>query len=271
MSKKEKTIIAKEHDKEQYFYSKWWFWLIIIALIVINSCCLFIKDKTLLSNLLTIISGWISGIATIFIGVIATRQNKRYKQDTDEYNRKQEELIKQQYDFETFKHIMDARTTYIKNTKGQLQNFLIMFDNKKITSLLAEMETVKNSVRFEDSNYAQRIINFGDDLTPHYLDLKQNILNDWNRTSINDDLVKALDTYYTKLATKIKLLNYLKIPDEIKEMNESLSEILVDLYKEKQKYITELDVDLNQVLLQKTGDLNFIKKHYTYLKEKNNG
>ncbi|MDE6284280.1 MAG: hypothetical protein K2M17_00865 [Bacilli bacterium] len=68
MNKKKATII---------------FWIILA--IVILACmgniiyAIFAKsDKT--TNILTVISGWISGVATLVIGIIAYSQNKKYKE-----------------------------------------------------------------------------------------------------------------------------------------------------------------------------------------------
>ena len=102
--------------KEKYFYQKWWFWVTIVLLICSNFTCLLISDSSIQSSIIAIIGAWVSGIATIFIGVIATRQNKRYKQDSDEH-------IKKQYDFEVYKQIIEIRTNYVENIKKKLNSF----------------------------------------------------------------------------------------------------------------------------------------------------
>ena len=45
------------------------------------------------ANIFTAVSGWISGIATIVLGVIALVVNEKYKKDNDNFILKQEELF----------------------------------------------------------------------------------------------------------------------------------------------------------------------------------
>ena len=85
----------KESQKENkcLFYKKWWFWIIISSIL----CCVNIAyaiwgcKTTNKSDILTAISGWISGVATLGVGLIAYRQNKVYKEEND----KIEELHRQ--------------------------------------------------------------------------------------------------------------------------------------------------------------------------------
>ncbi len=72
---------AKSEEKaNKPFYAKWWFWIITVGII----CCIanFIyaiygcdENK---SNILTVISGWISGVATFIVGIIAANQSSKY-------------------------------------------------------------------------------------------------------------------------------------------------------------------------------------------------
>jgi len=57
-------------------------WIMLVAVFIATIVCsIFIKDN---SNLFTMISGWISGIATIVLGLIAVFQNKYYKKVQDD-------------------------------------------------------------------------------------------------------------------------------------------------------------------------------------------
>lgn len=261
----------RKKDNDKYFYHRRLFWLIILILFFGSGTLFFIKDTDLLGNLIGIISAWMGVIATIFIGIIATHQNKKYKEDGDDFNRKQELLIQKQHDFEIYKNIMDVRIQYVNNIKQELQNFVVEFDYKKIVNILAEIEIVKYEKKFEESNYSQRIMEFKDKLSPFYIDLKQNILNDWHKTDTNTQLIDLLDDYFLKLTESIKNINYSNIPQVISKMNNTFANKLFEIYRTKQIYVTKLDVDLNMVLTKHSEDLNFVQNHYTYLKEENNG
>ncbi|MBO4572994.1 MAG: hypothetical protein J5762_04440 [Clostridia bacterium] len=89
-----------EKQKKKPLYAKCWFktiiWIIIliaiIALIAGNVLYAIYGCQENKSDLLTVISGWVSGIATIFLGIVALRQNEKYKDDAD---KDKEILLKQ--------------------------------------------------------------------------------------------------------------------------------------------------------------------------------
>lgn len=81
-------------EKKNKFYKNLWFWLIIggVLLFVINILVLvFVKDAWQ-SAWLTFISGWVSGFATIALGLIAFWQNKRYKIENDAFLNEQQRI-----------------------------------------------------------------------------------------------------------------------------------------------------------------------------------
>lgn len=82
MKKRERRHIA--------FYKKWYFWL-IISLIFVSTCLLIlIPDINLRTTIIGVCGIWGSSIATIFIGVIAERQNERF-----EFRSRKESTIKE--------------------------------------------------------------------------------------------------------------------------------------------------------------------------------
>lgn len=244
---------------EKYFYQKWWFWFTIVLLICSNFTCLLISDKSLQSSIIAIIGAWVSGIATIFIGVIATRQNKRYKQDSDEH-------IKKQYDFEVYKQIIEIRTNYVENIKKQLNSFCENFDFAFVTSRLAKLQVLfQENPLMSDTSEPSEILDFQARLKLHYLDLKQAVMDDWNKQEYTETFCKALDKYFSELHVFISTINYKDLPKTIGNINSTMCELQLELMKQKNNVIVQLDVDLNQVLLEKSGDLDFIKKHYNYL------
>ena len=79
MSKiEEKQKKQPKKKTEDYFYQKWWFWVVIGVIFAGTWALLFIKDIDLRSSIIGICGVWGSTIATIFIGIIAARQNERY-------------------------------------------------------------------------------------------------------------------------------------------------------------------------------------------------
>ncbi|MGN1201520.1 MAG: hypothetical protein ACI4R8_04630 [Candidatus Caccovivens sp.] len=220
------------------------------------------------ANIFTAVSGWVSGISTIVLGVVAVKQNKKYKQENDEFNKKQEELIRKQYDFEVYKNIVDTRRKYVEKIKQDTNEFCQNFNYMIISSKLASMHAFKEQVGVQPSI---QINEFDAGIVTPYLDLKQSIANDWNKKQTNDDLIKTLDNYFLGIKVGIKGVDYYHIENSIKQFNEKMSPLYLELLENKNRYITELDVDLNMILTNKSEDVNFLKEHYSYLKEKNNG
>lgn len=81
------------------FYKSWWFWLSIVALLLcVGNILLAHLYKTESANIFTAVSGWVSGIATIVLGVVAVVQNRKYKEENDRiitYQRQRDWLIEQ--------------------------------------------------------------------------------------------------------------------------------------------------------------------------------
>lgn len=67
--------------------------LVGIALLVSNICVLlYVSDINSQSAWLTLFSGWVSGLATIALGIVAVVQNRKYKKENDRYLKEQQEL-----------------------------------------------------------------------------------------------------------------------------------------------------------------------------------
>lgn len=100
------------------FYKCWWFWLIIgLAFLLCGGNILIAHLKTTGSNIFTAVSGWVSGIATAILGVIAVIQNKKYKEENDRYLKEQEELSQ--------KNINDQNDLAWRNSQYQLFCFYV--------------------------------------------------------------------------------------------------------------------------------------------------
>lgn len=66
------------------FYKSFWFWLIVFGVLIFIGNILVLllcPDNSFKSNLLTLISGLVSGIATLAVGLIAYNQSRQYQND----------------------------------------------------------------------------------------------------------------------------------------------------------------------------------------------
>ena len=99
-------------------------WLIVIGslLFVANMVCSIIFRGENGANIFTAISGWVSGIATVILGIIAVVQNKSYKEENDRVLQKQSE--------ENVKFIASQKDIAWRNTQYQLLTLYLSTLNK---------------------------------------------------------------------------------------------------------------------------------------------
>ena len=87
-----------------------------LALLIGNICIIVFVDSNVRSDWLTLYSGWVSGIATAILGIIAVIQSKNYKNDNDEFLNEQQrinsQLMQDQYDLSWRKNQYDIYNAY---------------------------------------------------------------------------------------------------------------------------------------------------------------
>lgn len=101
MSKKKISSWIKKH----------WITIVLVSigivLLIGNICVLLFTNENNQSAWLTLISGWVSGIATVILGVIAVCQNRKYKQENEDYElslAQREWRIEQKEEFKGYLH-----------------------------------------------------------------------------------------------------------------------------------------------------------------------
>ncbi|MDE6442032.1 MAG: hypothetical protein K2L12_04695 [Clostridia bacterium] len=228
------------------------------------------------ANIYTAISGWVSGIATIILGVIAVVQNRKYKKENDSFMQRQREentaLIKKQTDCTIFNNIMNQRCNFIETAKQRLYEFVKNYNFRKITLWLAELQVEANNKKLalDDSSCGALINQFFDGLSIEYSDLILFIENDWCKSKEKEKIIDAIKNYVITVVD-LRTKDYFQIVNTIKQFNQKCIPLFVELLKAKSSYIISLDVDYNMILTTRTGDIDFIKGHYSYDKEQNNG
>ncbi len=95
--KKNKGNKENKHKLPKKPKNLWWIWILIGVILFASNLTYALIGENVKSNVLTVISGWVGGIATVFLGLIAFKQNKDYtlfvnKRDMidlfrEEYNR----------------------------------------------------------------------------------------------------------------------------------------------------------------------------------------
>ena len=211
------------------FYQKWWFWgivLLFIGVCALNIYLAYISNQEY-ANLFTAISGWVSGVATAFIGFIAYFQNNRYtllnlKRDT-----------KQQI-YEERKAFVDL---YNKN----------VFPNK-LTDLLSVVIYPCQDENQQRTMYDLQLNNLRQDLFSFLQSIQAfNFIPD-NLLEIIEEIKKMLDCTY-KHYEKIKhsLKNDETVINEIKIIGEESLKWIKKMLQLKQRVFNEYDSLLDKI------------------------
>ena len=231
----------KESRKENkcLFYKKWWFWIIISSIL----CCVNIAyaiwgcKTTNKSDILTAISGWISGVATLGVGLIAYRQNKVYKEEND----KIEELHRQ----------CDWRKEQKEIVKLYLENIIKAYEDLKeyqYSKVIEEMikNNAKSVVVLEEMIYDQALKGIND----NFISIAVNSIYYFEG-------IEELLTLYGKYCFRLRLL-IKKLVETIKNGETDdvikLRDIYRDLLDGFHHYIAKIQLFLTQTLTNDSFD-----------------
>ena len=262
---------AENNTPNKSFNKNTWILLIVVGsvLCVINIVLACIFRGADGANIFAAISGWVSGIATIILGVIAVVQNKKYKQENDSFMQRikeeNEALITRQTNQTIFNNIMNQRCNFVETAKHRLHTFIKDFDFRKVTLWLAELQVESNNANLviDDTSSAALIQHYYKDIAVECSDLLQFIKNDWYKSEVKGRMYDVVKDYVETMIL-LQPKNYSQIQTTIKQITAQCAQKFEELIKTKNEYITWLDVDFNMTLTTKTGDIDFVKSHYSY-------
>lgn len=267
---------AKTKEKQNKpFYTKWCFWVIIGLILCGNIAVLiWVQNTDLKANLLTLISGWVSFIATLLIGVIAFRQSKDYKEENDKFIQEQNDIMWRQNQLGIFKQereslskIYDDGTKSIyafidynvlKETENQSLNNKLFIIQLKIGDFIAALQSyIIHSFFYDESK--KNILIKSNDLIEIVMELPKYI-TEINHNQNVDQNKKTIYKIRKKIVSKSL---------EIEELLRNLIAYLDILIYE----ITKLDIDkLKTVILENEIDNTKINEEISkIIKESNDG
>ena len=225
----------KNSTSEKYFYLKWWFWTIIIVLFAITWLFLRISDIDLRTSIIGICGIWGSTIATIFIGVIATKQNDRVEirerkeiliREIQQEQRQFIEEFSKTFDYENFYDLLFAYLSY-EDTFEDIQKKVFYTLNLigKLNQFEKNLEMINYS-RICLKSFMEGYKEFKKFVTTKLIKAKQIKI-------VDEKTAKTYRQYYTKLAKK-------------------LNEQLINMNQLKNAVIFEMQFAINQVVNSKT-------------------
>lgn len=245
------SIMKKEKKKDRKpFYKVWWYYVVVALFFVINVAVLIGVRGDLQANLLTFISGWISFVATVMIGIVAFKQSERYKKDSDE-------AVEQQYDFEIAKLIIEDRVWAIRYLKEDLREFLKVFDYSIIRLKLSKIDGLQNqrAIHIQQSHLEQEVYFFASDIQIKSDELKKKIQNDIIECEAKQMLIGCLEALIKEYKKGVTGLNRRLADTCLLPLHDKLKDAIYS-------YLVYLDTDINTLLVENIRDTAFIKSKY---------
>jgi len=237
-----------------------------VVLLVGNICVLcYVSEANGQSAWLTLYSGWVSGIATIILGVIAVVQNKQYKEENDDN-------IKKQYDFELFKLIIHQREQYISRISVMLDDYVAQFDYKKLIPIIEEIGSLYHP-QFEHVQTVElkaKLDFFYRELVSKKAQLVQLINTDMVLSLEKDNILENLKEYESTVLYN-KSFSDNMTQAAILNLHKQIGKLYENLTESTQKYLDFIDNDLIKSITEKSTDIEYIKRRYVKQGEQNNG
>ncbi len=219
------------------------------------------------SIIVTIISGWISGLSTLVVGIVAFLQSKKYNDSNNEF-------IKKQFELEQAKAIVNARVLFVDNLKKTWKEFVenvnpavmanaIMVLNNDISGNIIYDKAIKLIV---DSTFVVHS-NCNNLLNQIELDFLDSEEKDKLKECVSKYKEKYLsffedDKNTHKMATDLNALFDFVLKD--------FGEMFLNLTKLGNKYIVKSDLDINFSINYKINDIKYLKEQYSPIKENPN-
>ncbi len=179
---------TKEKTKKS-FYKLWWFWLIIGVIFVGSWFLFFISNLDVRTSIIGILGVWGSTIATIFIGIIAAKQNENFN-----FIMRKQQLIN-----EVGENIISFQQGYFE----VLDLKLIYTLNREIRKIYKITDQLENL--YAQSDLLGRIISYHNNIQQFKVKIiKTNF--DYNKLTTLLNNISELDTFIiNKFRSDIKL------------------------------------------------------------------
>lgn len=230
----------KDKKDKKPFYKQWWFWIIIIVAATINIVFASVYG-TQAPNIFTAISGWVSGVATVALGIIALVQNERYEKDNEHYineqkniqqnianeNIKQNEFNQRQADYNELKQYYDSVSESLfeffsenicYSFKCQILKCHEHFDENSIIALQefgTYIETQRMTIRMlimkirlhrYSNNYRNELVKNLHDIENIYYDFRKYGTQAGNWEYVIENLNKDTDMFFNVEIKAIELM-----------------------------------------------------------------
>lgn len=228
---------------------------IILLFLFVGNFLLLLFDSSF-SNILTIISGWVSGFATLAVGIIAAMQSKKY-------NDSNQKFIDDSLMLRKCNAIVENRQKYVNSFNSLYERFKV---NYKI-SYFSNEYTIDPTRKFKN-------------LKDLIISLLNNQIGDFTHwdiafiTCLRQDFVKdgrkliALASLKTYVAELKKIVENIETKEEnlinestISEVHDLSLKAFFVILQDLDNYYTFINDDLNFIIFNKYNDFEYLLKY----------
>lgn len=232
--------------------------VIIFLMLVANITLVFFEDK-ISSNVFTIFSGWVSGFATLAVGIIAAMQSKKYNDSNAKF-------LEDSLMLEKCKSIVANREKYVENFILLYSDFKKQYkvsivsneqDLRRVSHLSTTKEKLTTLIALQIGEFVHWDITF---ITCIRLDP----MKSWQK----DLALEAMKKYQQDLKSISKMIDNLDNKDITATKIDEINKISIDYYGKilsaLDKYYVFLVENMNQTLFKKYNDYEYLIANYSF-------
>ncbi len=260
------------------FYARGLFWALASILFAANMIYATLHPAEV-PNIFTALSGWISGIATVILGIIAYSQNAKYEEANTTYLNKQQRLLedtskenKAQNDFLIRNRDYQELYDYLGELKQLYNNMMIEHTPFQMKSyILCSLEKYEDSKRKASSCLVQ-IYDYCETQVMHFATIARSININQYGFDHKKDIVIAVDAYIHHIRFLNDRCITPSMPLEQFVSDNYLGTPLIECFAEIQDLIAGLIREVQQLIffiVDETNDYSDVKKTLKELRDKN--
>lgn len=213
--------------------------ILTVLLMIVNFAFAIIFPGDSFSNIFATVSCWISGIATIVLGVIALHVNARYKKENDDYLSKQDELAWKNEEKDAISlyrdQVVKCYNSFITDYNYAEVLYQILCDEEKPEAPIKSIALL-NKIQSEQFNALYSLT-----ICRYYFDTK-------------GELFKSYHKYLSALSEMINDYKPMVFDKDHFNKAENLQALYVDVIRLFNLHISEINVFLSAKLFVLSGD-----------------
>ena len=217
---------------------------------------LFWAENAATQIVVAVLSGWVSGIATLLIGVIALYQSEKYNKSSDLF-------LNKQYKLEKCKSIIQSRLMFVDNLKKAWNTFR---ESANSASVRVKLKSIIDSTQYLSKNIAKDRID-SEIRLPLRADcsaLSTVVKCDYRKSNEREKAIDKLSEYrelFNSIFSKENINGDLTFISS--GCNSKLVHAYIDLVHAFDDYVQQCDIDINEAITKRCDDYDCLASDYS--------